>query len=141
METCNYYHQNESRQGEVRTENGTYKRTDVRQRRYHERMCDDYWLRQVFATVFTVSNGFLNTQNTCSLMFWAVSKNFILQHFATFDFYMQQFTAVFIKCCTKYKSIIKKKYYKTFSVWFYSLWLHEKELYDGLTASQCYETL
>ena len=43
METCNYYHQNESRQeGEVRTENGTYKRTDVRQRRYHERMCDDY---------------------------------------------------------------------------------------------------
>ena len=33
-----------------------------------------------------------------------------------FDFYVQLFTAIFIKYCAKCKSVIKKRYYKTISV-------------------------
>ena len=40
-----------------------------------------------FATFLTASNCFLNTQNMCSSMFWAVSQNFVLQLFATFSIF------------------------------------------------------
>jgi len=44
-------------------------------------------------------------------MFWAVSKNFILQ---LFRFYVQLFPAIFIKYCAKCKSVIKKNTTKRF---------------------------
>ena len=44
-----------------------------------------------FATFFTASNNFLNTQNTCSSMFWAVSRVVILQLFATFSIFACKF--------------------------------------------------
>jgi len=44
-----------------------------------------------FATFFTASDSFLNTQNICSSMFWAVSRKFILQLFATFTIFMCNF--------------------------------------------------
>jgi len=51
-------------------------------------LCLNYlWIGQMFATFFTASNSFLNTQNICSSMFWAVFKNFLLRIFAIFSIF------------------------------------------------------
>ena len=55
-----------------------------------------------FATFFTASNSFLNTQDIYYSMFWAVSRNFILQlfrflhaTFATFSIFACYFSQLF----------------------------------------------
>jgi len=44
---------------------------------------------------FTASNSFLNTQDIYNSMFWAVSRNFILQLFATFSIFACYFSQLF----------------------------------------------
>ena len=44
-------------------------------------------------------------------------QEFYIATFCTFfDFYVQLFTAIFIKYCAKCKSVVKTRYYKTISV-------------------------
>ena len=53
---------------------------------------------------FTASNSFLNTQDIYNSMFWAVSRNFILQLFATFSIFACKigcFKSFTVKCAHK----------------------------------------
>ena len=56
----------------------------------------DSLVGQVFATFATFFYSFLNTQNICSSVLRAVSRNFILQLFATFSIFTCQFLLQFL---------------------------------------------
>jgi len=83
---------------------------------------------QLLQLFFTSSNSFLNTQNICSSMFWAVSRNFIRQLLLLLRIYVQFVTAICIKYCAKCKCN-KKKFYKTLSLILFSLMVWKRAIW------------